>query len=97
MSPLAWSSHFNSRSSSSFKKEGFYLIYVREGVKNLFMSPTRGGATPLSLKNSTFIIFYLYFYLFLIYYKGKTNLKGTVHSSDIWAKSLANGSLMIVL
>ena len=24
-------------------------------------------------------------------------LKGTVHSSNIWAKSLANGSLMIVL
>ena len=27
----------------------------------------------------------------------KQVLKGTVHSSNIWAKSLANGSLMIVL
>ena len=28
---------------------------------------------------------------------GLITIKGTVHSSDIWAKSLANGSLMIVL
>ena len=27
----------------------------------------------------------------------KDNIKGTVHSLDIWAKSLAKGSLMIVL
>ena len=56
----------------------------------------------LYYKDRTFSCKYIYVYAHREAAKKSSSLngrafKGTVHSSNIWAKSLANGSLIIVL